>query len=118
MAVLTGGMFVFLVRVIRPMDTGAELLLDAMVTDTAGSGDILGIDQGPLVFRREFRVCAVAIRACRGYYETALDQAPAVNAVFVTADNVVHIRLDARCGLFPDAMTVPTKHGHIARVGR
>ena len=103
-------------RVIGVVDAGPELLLDPVVADPAGSSDVPRIDQCVRVLRGEFGVCTVAISACRRHDETAVYQTPAMNAVFIAADDVVHHGVNSCRRLLTNAMAGPAERRNIARV--
>ena len=113
MTIFAGGILLLGVRVIRPVDAGAELFFYPMVADATGAGDVLRIDQRARVIRRQFRVCAVTISTRRCHDET-VGQSPAMYAVFIAADDVRHISLDPFRRLLTDAMTATAQLGYVA----
>ncbi len=117
-AVLAGRVVLFGIRILRPVDAGAELLFDAVMAYAARGGNVLRVDQGAWILGRELRVRAVTVGAGCSHDQPALDQTPSVDAVLVAADDIVYVGIDARCCRLADAVTRAAQQRYIARVGR
>ena len=117
MTVLAGGILFVRVRVVRPVDAGAERFFYPVVAGAAGAGDILRTDRRLRIRGRTLGVCAVTIGAGCRHDEAGL-QGSTMDAVFIAAHDVVHFGVNPCRGLFADAMTISAKFGDVTRIGR
>ena len=115
MTVLAGRVIVLGNRIVRPVNTLAELFLDPMVTSTARTRDVRRIYCGVRVLRRHFGMRTVAISAGRCYDKTTF-QSTTVNTVFISTDDVIDFSVYPRCGLLTDTVATPAQRWDVHRI--
>lgn len=97
------------------VNASLELLLNSVMTTSAGLRHLVPIDTRQRVTLRQHAVSCVAVGTHRRHRETTLHQPLAMDALRIVLDDVVLTAGITNRGLFPLAMTVSAQHRHVCR---
>ena len=100
------------------MNAFCELFVDAIVAFGACLSDIGRVDARFRIDFGEFMMRSVAVGAHRSDHQTAFQKPFAMNALDITADNIMFVAPVSDGGFASLAMTFATQIGDMSRIGR